>query len=94
MKVNFDEAIFKDICKAGLGVVIQDNQCQVIVSLSEQIPLPFSLDMVEALAVARAILFALEIGCNCFVLEGDSKSVIKILSSEEESLAPLAIFLP
>ena len=45
------------------------------------------------MAVAQAILFALEIGCNSFVLEGDSKSVIKILSSEEDSLAPFSHIL-
>ncbi|KAK9982978.1 hypothetical protein SO802_032503, partial [Lithocarpus litseifolius] len=44
-------------------------------------------DVVEAQAAARAIAFALEIGCSFFVLEGDSESVIKTLSSEEESLA-------
>lgn len=58
-KVNFDGATFKDIGKVGLGVVIRDNQGQTIAALSEQIPLPFSSDVVEALAVARAISFAL-----------------------------------
>ena len=40
-------------------MVIRDNQGQTIAALSEQIPLPFSSDVVEALAVARAISFAL-----------------------------------
>ena len=93
LKVNFDEAIFKDISKAGIGVVIQDNQGQAIASLLEQIPLPFSSDVVEAQAAARAIAFALEIGCRSFVLEGDSESVIKTLSSEDESLAPFGHIL-
>ncbi|KAL0000730.1 hypothetical protein SO802_014511 [Lithocarpus litseifolius] len=56
-------------------------------SLSEQIHLPVSSDMVEALAAARAISFALEIGCSPFILEGDSELVIKTLCSEERSLA-------
>lgn len=86
-KFNFDGATFKDIGKAGLGVVIWDIQGQAIVSLSEQVPLPFSLGVVEALVVARAISFALEIGCSSFILESDSEFVIKTLSGEEISLS-------
>ena len=88
LKVNFDGALFKDIGKVGLGVVIRNNQGQAIASLSEQIPLPFSSDVVEALAAARAISFARELGCFSFILEGDSDVVIKTLISEEESLSP------
>ncbi|KAL0009461.1 hypothetical protein SO802_010963 [Lithocarpus litseifolius] len=86
-KVNFDGVTFKDIGKAGIGVVIRDSQGQAMASLSEQIHLPFSSDMVEALAAARAISFALEIVCSPFILEGDSELVIKTLCSEERSLA-------
>ena len=74
-------------------MVIRDNQGQAIASLLEQIPHPFSSDMVDALAAVKAIAFALEIGCNFFVLEGDSESVIKTLSSEEKSLAPFSHIL-
>lgn len=55
-KVNFDGATFKDMGKAGLGVVIWDSQGQAIASLSKQIPLPFSLDVVEAMVVSRLFL--------------------------------------
>jgi len=43
--------------------------------------------VVEALAATKAISFALEIECSSFILEGDSKLVIKTLSSEEISLS-------
>ena len=72
LKVNFNGATFKDIGKAGLGVVIRNGHGQVLVSLSEQIHLPFSSDMVEALATARAMSFALEIGLSSFILEGNA----------------------
>ena len=85
---EFDGATFKDIGKAGLGVVIRNGHGQVLASLSEQIHLPFSLDMVEAMAAARATSFALEIGLSSFILEGDAQAVIKILNSEEESFSP------
>nr|POE86824.1 putative disease resistance rpp13-like protein 1 [Quercus suber] len=88
LNVNFDGATFKDIGRAGISAVIHDNRGQVIASLSEQINLSFSSDMVEAQAAAQAISFALEIGCSSFILEVDSKSVIKTLDSEGESFSP------
>ena len=88
LKVNFDGATFKDIGRVGLGVVIRDNHGQVIASLSEQVNLLFSSNMVEAQATARAMSFALEIGYSSFILEGDSESVIKTLNSKGESFSP------
>ena len=49
--------------------------------------------MVEALAAARAISFALELGCSSFIVEGDSESVINTLNSAEESLSPFGHIL-
>ena len=93
LKVNFDGATFKDVGKVGLGVVIRDNQGQTLASQSEQISLPFFSDMVEALAMARAISFALETGCSSFILEGDSKRVINTLSRNEDSFSPFGHIL-
>ena len=46
LKVNFDGATFKDIGRAGISAVIHGNCGQVIASLSEQINLSFSSNMV------------------------------------------------
>ena len=88
MKINFDGATFNDIKKASLGVVIWDDFGHVLASLSEQIQLLFSSDLVEAMAVARALSFAVELGFSRFILEGDSELIIKALQSKEDSLAP------
>ena len=56
-KVNFDGATFPEMGKAGLGVVIRNWQGNVMASLSKQAPLPFSLDIVEAMVAAKAISF-------------------------------------
>ena len=61
-KVNFDGATFPEMGKAGLGVVIRNWQGNVMASLSEQAPLPFSPDIVKAMATAKAISFAQELG--------------------------------
>ena len=68
-------------------MVVHDSQGSVIASLSEQAPLPFSSDIVEAMAAARALVFAHELGIIEFVLEDDSKVVINSLRSKEASLS-------
>ena len=67
--------------------MVGDHQGQVLASLSENVPLPPSSDDVEALADARAINFAAELGFSSVIIEGDSEAIIKALKSNEESLA-------
>lgn len=55
--------------------------------------LPYSSHIVEALAVARAISFGLELGSSPFILEGDSEIVIKDLISTDVSFSPCGHFL-
>ena len=92
-KANFDGATFKEIHKAALGVIIQNSLGQPIASLSELVNLPYSSDIVEAMAVSRAIYFAQEIGLNSFILEDDSKAVIKCLRSDDDSFSPFGHIL-
>ena len=86
VKLNFDGAVFLELGKAGLGVVVHDCQGNAIASLSKQAPLPFSLVIMEAMAAARAITFAQEVGINEFMLEGDLEAVINTLRSTKASL--------
>ena len=76
-----------------MGVVIRDSFGQVLASLSEQIQLPFSSDLVEAMAAARALSFAAELGFSRFILEGDSELITKALQCKENSLAPFGHIL-
>ena len=78
---------------AGLGVVIRNSLGQPIASISELVNLPYSSDIVEAMAAARAIYFAQEIGLNSFILEGDSEAVIKCLRSDDDSFSPFGHIL-
>lgn len=56
--MNFDGAIFENLALAGLGIVIRDEQGLIITALSQRIPLPNSVNMVEALAARRSLIFA------------------------------------
>ncbi|KAL0000349.1 hypothetical protein SO802_014130 [Lithocarpus litseifolius] len=86
-KVNFDGAIFQDLQMAGIGVVIRNSSGQVIGALSDRIHLPSAVDDVEAIACRRAISFALEIGVEEVVFEGDSETIIKALNSDSSCLS-------
>ena len=65
----------------------------MLASLSKQIQLPYSSDLIEAMAAARAISFAAELGFSRFILEGDSELIIKALLNKEDSLAPFGHIL-
>ena len=79
--------------KAGLGVVIRNGFGQVLASLSKHIQLPFFSDLVEAMTVVRALSFVAKFRFSRFVLEGDSKLIIKALQNKEDSLAPFGHIL-
>ena len=79
-KINFDGALFADQGSAGIGVVIRDWEGQVIAALSEKVRHPGSVDLVEALAMRRAISFAKELSIHQMVIEGDSLRVIQAIN--------------
>ena len=78
-KVNFGGAIFKNIDAVGLGVVIRDNNGEVMGAMSQRVPLPQTVVEVEALACLRAVFFAIELGLCDLVIEGDSALVIQAI---------------
>ncbi|KAL0002250.1 hypothetical protein SO802_016031 [Lithocarpus litseifolius] len=66
---------------------------KVLASLSEQIQLPYSSDLVEAMVAVKAISFAADLGFSRFILEGDSELIIKALRNKEATLAPFGHIL-
>ena len=85
-KLNFDGATFVEDGTAGIGVVIRNGAGLVMASLSQRIPLPVSVIEVEALAARRAMEFALELGFDNVILEGDSEVLMKTLKNGRNSL--------
>ena len=86
-KVNFDGATFPDIATAGLGVVVRDSEGLVIAALSERIHLPSIVAALEALACRRSIVFAIELGLQDVVFEGDSEVIFKLLTAEQPCMS-------
>lgn len=54
-------------------MVVCNSQGDIMAVLSEQIPMPSSVLMLETLAARRAVLFIHELGFNSSSFEGDSE---------------------
>ena len=80
---QFDGAVFSKMDAARLGVVIRDSCWRVVGALAEQIPIPTSATIVEALAYRRALNFVEELNLMDTVFEGDAKQIIKALLAKE-----------
>ena len=78
-KVNYDGACFVDEEKAGIGVVVRNDRDQVMGSLAEKIEMPPTVEVLEAMAARRAMIFMEELGLRKAVFEGDSEIVFKAL---------------
>ena len=81
VKANFDGAIFQGSAEAGLGSIIRNDRGLVMAALMQVIPLPTSVEIVEVLAARRALIFALELGFDQVILEGDSEIAIRAMNS-------------
>ncbi|KAK7856349.1 hypothetical protein CFP56_023716 [Quercus suber] len=80
-KVNFNAALFENTGCAGIGVAIRDSDGEIIATSSQRIPLPFFVEMAEALAAHRALLFAQELSLYKVMLVGDCLRVVSALNS-------------
>jgi hypothetical protein len=82
-KVNMDGAVFADLQRVGVGVVIRNEKGEFLGVMSEL--LDYGLDAIdaEALVALRAIEFAVEVCPFNMLFEGDCLQVIKALQSDD-----------
>ena len=78
-KVNFDTALFEGSGCGGIGVTIRDSSGVIIGALSQKIPLPHLVDLAEALAACRVVVFAQELCLANVLVEGDCLRVVLAL---------------
>lgn len=62
-------------------------------SLSQNITLQNSVEELESLAACRALEFALELGLDKGILEGDSLTVMAALKDDSASLASFGLLV-
>nr|POE98354.1 hypothetical protein CFP56_44081 [Quercus suber] len=77
--------------RSGIGIVVRDHEGLVIASLAQNVTQAYKPVEIEAIAAARAIEFAAEIGVDRVVLEGDSSVVTEALRSKK-AVAPMGSF--
>nr|POF08501.1 hypothetical protein CFP56_42638 [Quercus suber] len=68
VKVNFDGAVFGELNKSGVGVVIRDNNGVVLASCSEKLTQAYKAEEIEKLAAQKALMFAHELGFQRAIL--------------------------
>ena len=78
-KVNFDATYCEDSGLVGIGVVCQDNFGLVIAALYQNLGQVQLVEMAEALAARRAVVFAGEMSLFHIIVKGDCLSIIQAL---------------
>lgn len=86
-KINYDGALCSSSNCSGIGIVIRDYEGLVIASLAQNLNQSYKLVEIEAMVAARAIEFAIEIGVDRVMIEGNSSVVTEALRSKEAGLA-------
>ena len=79
-KANYDGAYFAEEEVAGFGVVVRNELGQVMASLAEKLAMPPTVEILEAMAARRAMIFMEELGLCRATFEGDSEIVVKALA--------------
>ena len=78
-KINFDATYFEDSGLASIGVVCRDHSEQAIAALCLNLGKVQSVEMVEALAARRAMIFAREMSLFDIIVDDDCLTVIQAL---------------
>uniref|UniRef100_A0A2N9IT87 RNase H type-1 domain-containing protein n=1 Tax=Fagus sylvatica TaxID=28930 RepID=A0A2N9IT87_FAGSY len=86
-KVNMDGAVFADLGKVGVGVVIRNKRGEFLGVMCELLEVGLDATDAEALAALRAIEFAAEVCPFSMLFEGDCLQVIRALQSPEYDAA-------
>ncbi|XP_042958205.1 uncharacterized protein LOC122293812 [Carya illinoinensis] len=86
-KLNVNVALFFDLRKVGVGVVLTNEKGKVLVTVSKAEHELNEPELVELLAMLRGLQFSLHLGLSKIVLESDSLLMLKALSTNEDSLS-------
>ena len=92
-KTNYDRVVFEDSKEAGIGVIVRNDRGEVLAALSEKIPYPCSVVLVEVLAARRAVQFIMELGITQSIFEGDSEIVYKALKAVDVGQSSIGQFV-
>ncbi|KAF5471637.1 hypothetical protein F2P56_008414 [Juglans regia] len=87
LKLNVDGAMFADVGKSGIGVVLRDEAGQVVMAATKKEDFVDEPATIELLAVLRGLQFFLSLGIPNLVVESDCLVVVQELQDSQESLS-------
>ncbi|XP_050290125.1 uncharacterized protein LOC126728321 [Quercus robur] len=88
-KLTFDAAIFANSNSSGAGVIIRNSLGVVMAGLSACGPSVASSEEAEVLACRKALEFALDLGFQDLVVEGDNITVMRTMVSPRPNRSKL-----
>ena len=83
-KVNIDGALFVKSKKSGVGVIMHDEDGNVVAAMCRKLDLPLGVLETEAKALEIGMAFAEEVGLRDVVFEGDSQLIINAVHGTGE----------
>ncbi|XP_039064257.1 uncharacterized protein LOC120209283 [Hibiscus syriacus] len=93
VKVNFDASFSHTNKEAWSGIIIRDSVGEILGAAKRKIRRATSVFAAEATAAVHAIQFRIDLGCMRAIFEGDSKTIIQKLQSDEEDLSEVGAMI-
>ncbi|XP_039032166.1 uncharacterized protein LOC120167137 [Hibiscus syriacus] len=93
VKVNFDASFSHTNKKAWSCIIIRDSMGEILGAAKRKIQTATSVFAAEATTTVHAIQFTIDLGCTRAIFEGDSKTIIQKLQSDEEDLSEVGAMI-
>lgn len=81
-KVNVEQAVFKELGCCRVGVVIRNEEGQIMGAISKRLDLPLKVMETEAKAVEEGIIFARDLSLRNISVEIDAQAMVKSFQAQ------------